>query len=75
MEARNPEQEEVRFQMFQKRLQRFVRRDTVEVIETTDLSHFEAKEDENNNEKDFDQEDNTEDEDEDTPISVPNNDY
>ena len=38
-------------------LQRFVKKDTVEVSETTDQSTFEAKEDENNNEKDFDQED------------------
>ena len=42
-------------------LQRFVKKDTVEVSETTDQSTFEAKEDENNNEKDFDQEDTNED--------------
>ena len=42
-------------------LQRFVKKDTVEVRETTDQSTFEAKEDENNNEKDFDQEDTNED--------------
>ena len=41
-------------------LQRFVKKDTVEVSETTDQSTFEAKEDENNNEKDFDQEDTNE---------------
>ena len=41
-------------------LQRFVKKDTVEVRETTDQSTFEAKEDENNNEKDFDQEDTNE---------------
>ena len=56
-------------------LQRLVQQeqDTLEVTETPDHSNIEAKEDENNNEKDFYEEDNTAN---DTPLSnpVPNND-